>query len=487
MSRCFALWVLMIFGLAQAVLAGDRWICLRSDNFELYTTENQKSGTDALVFFERVRRIFTENLGVKLPEKTPVTIIAFRDEKSFAPYRPQENVAAYAMSQPFHSFIVMQDLIPEHYPVALHEYTHVVCSQAGLKLPLWLDEGFAEVYGTLKPAGRKILVGRIIDGRLRVAQAGLIDLREVLNADRSSMLYHKNDRMEIFYAESWALVHMLKFSDGYAPKFDRVLDAIGRGEASDHALETVYGKSIAAIQKDLAGYVQSNRFREGVIKTKLDKPVAPARLVPVDPGDVEVGLAVIEARGPHRQEALGKLEDLARANPGKPEPYESLAWLRLGSSETRSAMIAFRHALETGTRDPNLCYQFAVRMRGLMPDTEYVAALHRAVEINPEFSAAQQLLAAHAFNSRDWAEAVTRLHLIRKLDRVNAFSYYRALSFAAFQIGNVTEANSAATRALEFAATPEERQMTDELMKYLARGNSSMEAPRMSDPTEPRL
>jgi hypothetical protein len=475
--RRILLGALVVLAMTQAATARDAWICLRSDNFELYTTSDEKIGRDALRFFEQVRRAFTEILGVKLPDSKPVRILAFRDEQAFAPYRPQGHVLAYTMSESSRDYIVMQDLVPEHYPVALHEYTHVVISQAGINLPLWLNEGFAEVYSTLSPVGRKIRVGRIIPGRLQVAQAGFIDLREVLKADRQSPLYHENDRVGIFYAESWALLHMLKFSETYSPRFDRVLEAIGRGEAGDRALQNVYGKSIEQIQVDLQIYVHGNHFREGVIHAKLAKPDSEPRLVPADPLDVDVMLAGIEARGPHRQEALKTLEQLANANPGKLAPIESLSWIQLAGPDPQAAVVPFLRALESGTRDANLCYQFAIRLRTSLPDTEYVAALRRATEIDPNFSAAQQQLAAHAFNSRDYAEAVTRFHLVKKLDRAHAFTYYRALSFAAYQIGNVAEAKSAAVRAQQYAAEPEDRRLADAMVKALDSGANPLPPP----------
>ena len=190
MWRRTALGLLGIITLTQSALARDHWICIRSDNFELYTEADEGTGRAALVFFEEVRRAFTESLGLKLPLDKPVSIIAFRDEAAYAPYRPGANVAAYTMTLPHRDIIVMQDLVPTHYSVALHEFTHVMIEQAGMKLPVWLNEGFAEVYATMTPVGGKIRVGRILPLRLRTAQTALLDLHEVLNADRRSALYH---------------------------------------------------------------------------------------------------------------------------------------------------------------------------------------------------------------------------------------------------------------------------------------------------------
>ena len=186
---------------------------MRSPNFELYTTAAEKTGTRSAARFEEIRTAFTDIVGVKLPGKKPVTIVAFRDERGICALRVRAAPLPITCRCFTSDFIVMQDLLPEHYPMVLHEYTHLVINQAGMKLPLWLNEGFAELYSTMKPMRGKILVGRMLPGRLQMAEAGLVDLREILSADTGSPAYNETDRIGIFYAESWALVHMLKFSE----------------------------------------------------------------------------------------------------------------------------------------------------------------------------------------------------------------------------------------------------------------------------------
>jgi hypothetical protein len=475
MWRHIALWAVVLLALTQSASAAEQWNCIRSVNFELYTTSDVNVGRDTLVFFEEVRRAFTETLGVKLPINRQVTIISFRDDKAFAPYRPLGNIAAYTESIGQHDYILMPNLTPENYSIALHEFTHVVIAQAGMKLPLWLDEGFAEFYGTLKPEGRRILVGRVIPERLEEARSGLIDLHEVFSINRSSKLYHDPNRNLIFYAESWALVHMLKFSNSYSAGFERLLDAIGRGQPSDQALLAVYGKTVEQIQVDLQAYLHNERFRQGVIKAKLEKAVPEPQLARINRVDFELLLAGIEVRGPNRQEGIQHLEELAKANPGDLAPIESLARVQLGSPDHLASISAFRRAVEAGTRDANLCYQFATRLRAWIPDAEYVAALQRAAEIDPGFSAAQEEIAAHAFNSRDYVEAVRRFRMVKKMDRSRAFMYYRALAFASFQIGNSGDAKTAAARAQEYAVTPEEKRLADDLLKFVAGANTAIQ------------
>ena len=207
-----------------------------------------------------------------------------------------------------------------------------------------------------------------------------------------------------------------------------------------------------------------------MIHAKLEKSIPKPVLAAMDSVDIEVMLGQLEARGPHRLDGLKALEDLARENPGKPGPLEAIVSIQLGSPDPQAAIAPFRQAMEAGTRDAPLCYLFAVKMRTRIPDADFVAALRRATEVDPGFAAAQQELAAHAFDSHDYAEAVTRLHLVKKLERANAFVYYHILSVSAFETGNVVEAKSAATKAQQFAVTPEEKKLADAVFQYVNSG-----------------
>jgi tetratricopeptide (TPR) repeat protein len=326
----------------------------------------------------------------------------------------------------------------------------------------------------------------MLPGRLQAAAAGLVNLREILSADYRSPAYNEANRLGIFYAESWALVHMLKFSKSYSPKFESVLDAIGRGEPSDQALEKVYGKSIEAIQVDLETYVHGDHFYEGVIHAKIEKPDGVPFLVKKDPLETAVLVAGIQSHGPHRDEAIKTLEKLAKDNPGKPAPLESLAWFYLSGPEPQLALPFFRQAFESGTRDAGLCFAYAVKFRESIPEAEYVAALRRATELEPELSGAQQLLAAYAFNTKDYPEAVTRLHLMKKLERAQACTYYRALSYAAFQIGNKVEARTAADRAQQYASTDEEHRLADEIIRYVSGAAPETKPPELPSDPQPQ-
>jgi hypothetical protein len=142
-----------------SVAAAEQWIKLQTPHFELYTTAGEKKGREAILYFEQVRSFFLEASPSKRVPEFPVRIVAFRSERQYKPYRISEAALAYYSRSRSRDYIVMQDISSENYSVAIHEYTHLIVEHTGLKLPVWLNEGWAELYSSLKPQGNKAMVG----------------------------------------------------------------------------------------------------------------------------------------------------------------------------------------------------------------------------------------------------------------------------------------------------------------------------------------
>ncbi len=190
--------------------AAEHWIRLTTPHFEMYTTNGEKQGTAALKVFEQVRYFFLQNSHSKAAPDARVRIIAFRSEKEYKPYRFNEGAAAYYLRSRKMDYIVMEDISAEHYQTAVHEYTHLVVEHLGLKLPVWLNEGLADLYSSLEAKGNQAVVGRPIEGRAMILMTQRwLDLNLLLAVDSDSPYYNERDKMSIFYAQSWALTHML--------------------------------------------------------------------------------------------------------------------------------------------------------------------------------------------------------------------------------------------------------------------------------------
>jgi hypothetical protein len=137
-------------GAALRAANQDPWVLLKSANFELFTTAGERSGRDLIKHFEQVRSFFTQAFGAHLVLGKPARIIAFRSEKEYRPYRPNEFATAFYQPGAEHDFIVMQSGSSDHYDVAVHEFTHLMIHQSGQLVPVWLNEGMGELYSNAR-------------------------------------------------------------------------------------------------------------------------------------------------------------------------------------------------------------------------------------------------------------------------------------------------------------------------------------------------
>src|SRR5262249_53294817 len=93
-----------------------------------------------------------------------------------------------------------------------HEYAHILMSNLTWDMPAWANEGLAEYYSTftLSSNGREGTLGGLLPAHLDLLRGQkLLDLPQLLAVTVDSPLYNEGNRRSVFYAESWALVHML--------------------------------------------------------------------------------------------------------------------------------------------------------------------------------------------------------------------------------------------------------------------------------------
>ena len=137
-GRALAGTTLLLIPLTSAASAAphDPWLRIQSANFELFTTAGEHSGRDLVQHFEMVRSFFQQAFGSQVAGSKPVSIIAFRNQKEFAPYTPNQAASAFFHPGAAHDFIVMINHSTSQYQVANHEYTHLLVGQTSETLPV---------------------------------------------------------------------------------------------------------------------------------------------------------------------------------------------------------------------------------------------------------------------------------------------------------------------------------------------------------------
>jgi tetratricopeptide (TPR) repeat protein len=457
--------------------AAEQWTRLQTPHFELYTTAGEKKGRELILYFEQVRSFFIQASPVKGVADFPARIVVFRSEKQYKPYAPNEAAAAFYTPGRYRDYIVLGDTEPDHLPVAIHEYTHLIVEHSHLKLPVWLNEGWADLYSTLKPNGRKAMVGDLIPGRVQVLMnQKWMSFDELTSVGLKSATYNEKDRAGIFYAESWALVHMLYLAPEYSPKFSNFVAAVNKGKSAAEACQIAYGRTSAQMFADLQAYLRRNQLFGAVFDVKLSKSEEEAEASQPPAYESETVLADLLSITNKKDQAAAAYRKLEAENPGKPEIPQSMAYLAWQNNDRDTARREFEKAFAAGGNDPEMCYHMA--MLELEKDSRSetaIKALNRAIQVKPDYTDARLQLGLAQLNAGDFAAGVSALEQIHKINDEQAATLFNAMAYGYSRIGNVDEARKQAQAALKWDKTDAERERTENILSYLdSRGKPAL-------------
>ena len=129
---------------------GSGWI-LRT--LKYLRTAARATGREVLRRFEQIRHVFESRTGRGSLTPLPVRVFVFRSEAEFQPYQVNRNAAGYYQSGHARDYIAMQATGTDTYRVVYHEYTHLLLRHAGYHVPVWFNEGTAELFSTADVGG----------------------------------------------------------------------------------------------------------------------------------------------------------------------------------------------------------------------------------------------------------------------------------------------------------------------------------------------
>src|SRR5205823_5074566 len=201
-----------------------------------------------------------------------------------------------------------------------HEYTHLYFGHHNLHLPLWLNEGLADVYSTLQQGGAQLIIGLPPPGRLEsMRTVPPLDLHRLIAVDQESPYYRDSAKMEEFYSESWALAHMLFLGPEYRNNFQKFLWAVNEGQETEQSFQRVYGKTLTDVAVDLRNYVSRNKLPITSSEVQLNRTEVPD-FSELTPQEIDLVLADLLSTGRDTTtEAHARLRTLATESPSDPD------------------------------------------------------------------------------------------------------------------------------------------------------------------------
>ena len=311
--------------LASASPAAAQWRRIDSPNFVVIGEVGAGDLRDIAVKFEAFRetlsRLLTERA---IATAVPTVVVVFRHDRAFTPFKPKfegKPVDVGGMFVPRHDInyiLIVGDGEPWRLPIVFHEFAHLIIANAGRNVPVWLSEGIAEYYSTFELIGdgREVRLGLVLEDRLaHLNETPMLPLETLLSVDHESPLYNEGNRRSTFYAQAWALTHLiLRGKPDRTRQLAAYLDNLSNGLAPKQAWDKAFGSEDMA--RELDGYVRRQAFM--TVRHRFPDKLAKfeGTAVPVRPIEVQALLAELLMDQDRLDEAAEILKGASKLEPG---------------------------------------------------------------------------------------------------------------------------------------------------------------------------
>jgi tetratricopeptide (TPR) repeat protein len=407
---------------ADAAAGAAPWVEVKTPSFTVVSDAGEKEARRIALHFEQMRALLKELWPwARFDPSRPITILAARDEDSFRQLLPayweQKGRArpdGLFTRRPDRNWVALRTDMTHavafgawrnpFLPV-VHEYVHLVLHLNFPALPVWLDEGLADLWGNTIIEDDRIQFGHFIPEHINTLHGGArLPVSKLLAVGRSAPEYNEQSRATIFYAESWALVHYLTFGErtdrGQQPAAERPLNRLvarlKEGEAPAEAEREVLGDP-AALDRELDTYLKGLRlqYERRPMTVRVDTSAWTSRPLPVAES---FGLrAAFHAAMGRATEARAMAAEALKLDAGCALAQETLAVTAFRQHQWAEALRALGSAVELPGASDYVHYLYGRLRWDEAQDQATLEAVERsfarAVEINASYAEAYDALA----------------------------------------------------------------------------------------------
>jgi tetratricopeptide (TPR) repeat protein len=341
--------------------ASAKWTRLRTPHFlvigEASEGRIRRTAQKLEQFRDMVARVLPGAVAVA---PAPVVVVVFPHAWAFTPYVPSgrsSDLVGYSVSWEDVSYIAVNagraDLAES---IAFHEFTHILMGNTLGEIPLWVNEGLAELYATFQDerGGRGAMIGAGRGYHLSLLRSrGLIPVADLIAIDDKSPEYDESVRRGILYAQSWALMHYLSFGSAERrSQLTAYLAALQAGQPSIRAFVDAFGSDVTALDGELRDYIR--RVSVPVVRVEFSERVAVDTSLRgetmADP-EGEAYLGDLLFRADQRDAARRHLQRILDKVPAQPRAVATLGLIELESGRVDQAVALLERAVTLAPGD----------------------------------------------------------------------------------------------------------------------------------------
>jgi len=253
-------------------------------------------------------------------------------------------------------------------------------------LPDWLNEGLAEFFGNTEFRDNKIYLGAPNIRTQYTRGRPLIPLESLIGATLTSAEYQDQNKVQMFYSESWGLVHLL-FVPPAAERGKRLqqfLTLLEKGTDHKAAFREAIG-DLKTTEEQLKRYLDQDQQDVFMFNNPSEIKDDALRLRQLTSAETDAELGTVEVWLHENSSARQRLEQALKDDPRSALAAQAMGFLKFSEGKDLEAVAYFDRALKS---DEKLYLSLYYRTM-LQADTRVVrAGLNRVVELNPQFAPA---------------------------------------------------------------------------------------------------
>jgi tetratricopeptide (TPR) repeat protein len=407
-------YLLATFPAHLPVSAKETWVSVRSKNFLLVGNASEKEIRQVGTRLEQFREAFSQLFPrANFSSPVPTTVIVFKSNNSYKPFKPNPNIAGYFQPGPDVNYITLTtEVSGEQNPfgVIFHEYTHLLVNNTSGNVPTWFNEGLAEYYSTFSITDdQKVVLGNPIGNHVYLLrQTKMLPLRTLFQVDQHSPYYNEREKQSVFYAESWALMHYLILgNDGKrVVPMGKFLELLSANVPMEKAFQQAFETSFENMEKELRSYISHDRYPilKGHFENKLGADTA-MQAAPITEAETQAYLGDLLLHS-HRTESEVYLQKALALDPSLAMANASMGMLQVRQGKTDEARKSLERAVAANSQNylTHYYYAFALSREGsndmnmvtsFVPEnvSKIREELKKAIELRPDYPESYSLLA----------------------------------------------------------------------------------------------
>lgn len=346
--------------LAAVLPEAPAWTQLQDSSTKVFSQADEEQTrriASALSEFRRALPYVAKDLAA--PDRIPIVVFAFRNPEAMRPYEPaglESNpglLGGFYLGDRRNGYVGLRAYLPGNpLETVFHELVHAAQFRNYETLPLWLQEGQADYYSTLRVSGGRVEVGA--PPAMHVlwfhshAPTALRELFGVTSAERARF---REDAVLNLYATSWAFVHFLRHTSparrAMLEKYEADLVA-GVAEAKAHL--AAFGVDLAPLETAFREYVANANFVSEAVEIPEPPPAAAAPLVPAPRHQLlaELGRMLAAPTPPNLAAAEEHLRAALALAPEDPTVLSAWGALEYRKQRCKEGAAYYRKAVAAG-------------------------------------------------------------------------------------------------------------------------------------------